>query len=83
MTDFTRATEMTIDVGLAVDDAFEYHKWDDLQVAAGGRIRKALADAVKVIIESAPPCPDRTTAIRLCREARMWGNSAITSRGRW
>ncbi len=81
--DLTRATELTPEVSAAVDDAFEYHKWTDMQVAAGSKIRKALADAVKAIIEGAPPSPDRTVAIRKIREARMDANSAITHGGKY
>lgn len=83
MADFTRATELTPEVSAAVDDAFEYHKWTDEQVEAGKLIRKTLADAVKAIIAGAPPSPDRSAAIRKCREARMDANSAITHGGKY
>jgi hypothetical protein len=83
MTDLTRATELTPAVVAAVEDAFEYHKWDEAKIAAGARVRKALADAVLQIIESVPPCPDRTVAIRKIREARMDCNSAITHGGKY
>lgn len=83
MIDFTRATELTPDVEAAIDDAFEYHKWSDAQVAAGARVRKALADAVKVIVADVPPGPDRSAAIRKCRDARMDANSAITHGGKY
>jgi hypothetical protein len=81
--DFTRATELTPEVEAAIDDAFDYHKWTDEQVAAGSKIRKALADAVKAIIAGAPPSPDRSAAIRKCRDARMDANSAITHGGKY
>lgn len=83
MPDFTRATELTPEVAAAIDDAFEYHKWTDAQVEAGKKIRQALADAVKAIIGGAPPSPDRSAAIRKCREARMDANSAITHGGKY
>lgn len=83
MPDFTRATELTPEVSTAVDDAFGYHKWTDEQVRSGHFIRRALAEAVKAIIAGAPPCPDRTTAIRKIREARMDANSAITHGGKY
>lgn len=67
----------------AVDDMFTYHKWDDQKVAKGKPITEALAAAVKAIIMNAPPCPDRTVAIRKIREARMDANSAITHEGRY
>jgi hypothetical protein len=81
--DFTRATELNDEVAAAIDDAFEYHQWDDAKIAAGARVRKALADAVKVIVADVPPGPDRTVAIRKIREARMDCNSSITHGGRY
>jgi hypothetical protein len=82
-TDFTRARGLTPDVESAIEDAFEYHKWTDEQVTAGAAIRKALADGVKAIVAGAPPCPDRSAAIRKLREARMDANSAITHNGKY
>jgi hypothetical protein len=81
--DFTRATELTPEVESAIENAFEYHKWTDQQVTAGSAIRKALADAVKAIVAGAPPSPDRSSAIRKLREARMDANSAITHGGKY
>jgi hypothetical protein len=81
--DYTRATELTPEVAKAVDDSFEYHQWSAEQVTAGVGIRVALAAAVKAIIAGAPPGPDRSTAIRKCREARMDANSAITHGGKY
>lgn len=83
MLDFTRAAELTPEVEAAIDDAFEYHRWTDQQVEAGVHIRHALAHAVKMIVAYAPPCPDRTTALRKLREARMDANSAITHGGKY
>jgi hypothetical protein len=81
--DFTRATECTEEVASQIDDAFEYHRWDEGKIAQGALVRKALADAVKVIVANVPPSPDRTTAIRKIREARMDCNSAITHSGKY
>jgi hypothetical protein len=81
--DFTRAHGLTPEVSDAIDDAFEYHKWTEAQVLAGVKIRSTLADAVKAIVEGAPPCPDRRAAIRKLREARMDANSAITHGGKY
>lgn len=81
--DFTRAAELTPEVEAAIEDAFEYHKWTDAQVAAGAKIREALAAAVKAIVANAPPSPDRSAAIRKCRDARMDANSAITHGGKY
>ena len=80
---FVHAAELTPEVEAAVNDAFEYHKWDADKIAAGTKVREALASAVKVIIANVPPCPDRTTAIRKLREARMDVNSAITHDGKY
>lgn len=81
--DFTRATVLTPDVTEAIADAFDYHPWSELQTAQGRRIREALAEAVEVIVSNAPPCPDRSAAIRKLREARMDCNSAISHNGKY
>ncbi len=81
--DFTRATELTPEVEKEIDVAFDYQPWDEQQIAAGARVRKALAEAVKVIVANVPPSPDRSSAIRMCRQARMEANSAITHRGKY
>lgn len=81
--DFTRAADLSPGVSEAIDDAFEYHPWDEAKVAKGREVRKALADAVKVIVSNVPPSPDRTVAIRKIREARMDCNSAITHEGKY
>lgn len=81
--DFTRARELSPEVEAAIEDAFEYHNWDEGQIQAGKKIRAALVGATKVIVQHCPPCPDRTVAIRKLREARMDANSAITHRGKY
>lgn len=81
--DFVRASELTSEVAASVDDAFDYHPWDETKVLQGRGVREALATAVKVIIANVPPSPDRTVAIRKIREARMDCNSAITHSGRY
>lgn len=81
--DFTRATQLTPEVREAVEDAFEYHKWDEAKIKAGQRVRQALSEAVIVIIQDVPSGPDRTVAIRKIREARMDCNSAITHQGKY
>ena len=82
-TDFTRATHLTPEVEAEIENAFEYHKWTPEQVEAGKAIRIALANAVKAIVAGAPPSPDRSAAIRKCRDARMDANSAITHGGKY
>jgi len=69
--DILRADKLTDEVGQTVEDMFEYHKWDTDQTNSGYYVRRALADAVKVMIDHVPPCPDRSAAIRKLREARM------------
>jgi hypothetical protein len=81
--DFTRADRLTPDVEAAIDDAFDYHPWDQDQTQKGVAVREHLAAAVKVIVRDVPPCPDRSAAIRKLREARMDCNSAITHRGKY
>lgn len=81
--DFTRATEATPEVVKSIDDAFEYHPWTAEMVEKGKLVRKALSDAVAVIVASVPLSPDRSAAIRKIREARMDCNSAITHGGKY
>lgn len=83
--DFTRETRVIEGGGVdkAIEDAFEYHPWTPEQIAKGKEVREALATAVKVIVANVPPGPDRTVAIRKCREARMDCNSAITHGGKY
>jgi len=80
--DFTRAQKLTADVQHSIDNAFEYQPWDEAQTAAGTRVRQALANAAKKIVNSCPPSPTRTRALNMCFDARMLANAAITHRGR-
>lgn len=66
-----------------IDDMFEYHQWDNEQIAKGNRVREALANAMRVIIANVPESPDRSVAIRKIREARMDANSAISHHGKY
>jgi hypothetical protein len=81
--DFTRARQLTPEVEAAIDKAFDYQPWDGTQESAGVNVRRALAQALKVIVANVPPCADRSAAIRKIREARMDANSAITHRGKY
>jgi hypothetical protein len=83
LVDFVRATELTPEVDAQIDDAFDYHTWEEHQVRHGEYVRRALADAVKIIVAHVPPSADRSAAIRKIREARMDCNSAITHNGRY
>lgn len=78
-----QASGSTDEIDSLVDDLFEYHPWNAEQVRCGTRVRNALAQAVKIIIDTVPPSPDRTVAIRKIREARMDCNSAITHNGKY
>lgn len=66
-----------------LSDVMDYHKWDDDKIAKGRGVRDSLGHAIRVIIATVPPCPDRSTAIRKLREARMDCNSAITHGGKY
>lgn len=83
MPDFTRAEKVTPEVEEEIENAFKYHAWNKDQEIAGNLVRMSLEIAVKAIVDNVPPCPDRTTAIRKLREARMDANSAITHKGRY
>jgi hypothetical protein len=65
------------------DDLYEYHPWTEKQKEAGENVRKALRAAHLVIVGNVPPGPDRTVALRKCREVRMIANSGITNGGRY
>lgn len=64
-----------------IKDVMSYHRWDEVMVAKGEKVRAAIGTALKVIIEVVPPSLDRDSAIRKLREARMDCNSAITFNG--
>lgn len=81
--DLNRAAVNTPETEALIRDMFEPHRWNPDQEAAGRAVREVLMDALRVIIGSVPPSPDRTAAIRKLREARMDCNSAITHRGRY
>jgi hypothetical protein len=83
MPDLNRAPELNQEIEAQIEDAFEYHPWTEIQKVQGQAIREALAHAFKVIIQNAPPSPDRTVALRKLREARMDANSAITHGGKY
>lgn len=81
--DLNRATGSSPETDKTIEDVFEYHPWSEDQVLIGTQVRRALADAVRIIVEFVPPGPDRTVAIRKIREARMDVNSAITHGGKY
>lgn len=67
----------------AVDDQYTYHPWNMEQVEKGNHVRAALKQAAVAIIKNVPAGPDRSTALRKLREARMDANSAITHNGKY
>lgn len=73
-----QATEATDE---QIKDVMDYHEWNEQKIAQGVKVREALAQALKVIIENVPPSADRSAAIRKIRDARMDCNSAITHDG--
>lgn len=75
--------EVTPVVEETIKDIFEYHAWDEEQKARGARVRQALENAFRVILEDVEPSADRSCALRKIREARMDANSAITHGGRY
>lgn len=64
-----------------VEECFTYHAWEPYKVDDGNAVREALVAACKAILRHVPDCPDRSSAIRKLREARMDANSAITFGG--
>lgn len=66
-----------------IKDIMDYHKWTEEQIKSGQAIRESIGIALKIIIDTVPPCPDRSVAIRKLREARMDVNSAITHNGKF
>jgi hypothetical protein len=81
--DIGRQKGLTPEAEAVVEDMFEYHAWNEEQQAAGKKVREALANAFKWVIECVPPSPDRSAALRKIREARMDCNSAITHGGKY
>jgi len=77
------ADQLTPEVEETIEDMFQYHAWTSEQVEKGAGVRAALQAAVRIIVNNVPPCPDRSTAIRKLREARMDANSAITHGGKY
>jgi hypothetical protein len=64
-------------------NCFTYHPWKEDQINKGEAVRLALQRAYEVVISNCPASPDRSTALRKIREARMDANSAITHGGKY
>lgn len=63
-----------------IEDLNKYHCAPEKE-AKYAEIRKACSALMKAILENAPECADRTTALQTVRLARMWSNSAIALDG--
>ena len=59
----------------------DYHPWDEQKIQIGKKVKDALSNALRIIIENVPPSADRSAAIRKIRDCRMDCNSAITHNG--
>jgi len=66
---------------LKILKSFTYNKSEPEDYSKYVQVGDALQAAAERIIESAPDCADRTTALRCLREARMWANAAINLKG--
>lgn len=55
-----------------------WHRPNQEAIMKFEKIAAASEAYMKVILENAPDCADRATALRNVREARMWSNSAIS-----
>ena len=66
-----------------IEDAFQYHRWDDQQEDAGAQVRDALVNAAKVILRTVPDTSLRSQALADLFSARMKANAAISFRGRF
>jgi len=61
----------------AAREVARYHKPAPGQADRHAAIAEALADFLVILIENAPPGPERSTAISRAREAKMWASAAI------
>ncbi len=76
-------SEVNDEVAKLVRDQFDYKPWDDEQKTKGAIIRSALVQVTLTILQTVPPCADRSVALRKIREARMDCNSAISHHGKY
>jgi hypothetical protein len=83
MVDLNRVEGTNEEINEAIKDQYDYHPWNEDQKMEGELVRRALVEAVRIIIEVVPPSPDRSSALRKLREARMDCNSAITHHGKY
>lgn len=64
-----------------VDRIFTYHPATEEQRPKYKAIRDSAKELARVILDSCPPSPDRTAAIRKLREAVMTANASIALDG--
>ena len=60
-----------------VFDVFSYHEPTSEQLVRYEELREAARNFASMILQHAPPCADRSAAIRHVREALMTANAAI------
>lgn len=65
-----------------LDAAFTYHAPTGDQVTDLQAVTIAGRTFAATILAHVPPSADRSTALRLVREARMWANSGIVNFGK-
>jgi hypothetical protein len=56
---------------------FNYHAPKGDKPQRHEAVRNAMKDAAKTVLETAPPGPEQSTAIRKLQEAMMWANASI------
>lgn len=59
---------------------FTYHN-DPAKVPTYDAINRATRICAEAILHAVPPCADRTHALRLIRDVRMWANAAVACDG--
>jgi hypothetical protein len=64
-----------------LEEVFTYHAATEDQQRRYAEIREAGIAFARAILDGAPDCADRSTALRSVREARMWANAAIALEG--
>lgn len=65
-----------------IETLFTYHAPNAEQIDALAAVRQSAKHLALVILAHAPPCADRSAAIRKLREAVMTANAAIVLDGR-
>ena len=72
-----RKTGLTKEAIAWVEHASIYHAPTPEAVIAHKAVAEGCKEFLATILESCPPCPDRTHALNHVRQARMWSNSAV------